>query len=52
MQEVFSFGKYKDIPVVDVLRRDPGYFSWILGSDFPLNTKQVLMRIRLRTMKK
>lgn len=48
MQEVFNFGKYKDIPVVDVLRRDPGYFSWILGNDFTLNTKQVLTRIRLR----
>jgi len=47
-QEVFNFGKYKDIPVVDVLRRDPGYFSWILGNDFTLNTKQVLTRIRLR----
>ncbi len=47
-QEVFNFGKYKDIPVVDVLRRDPGYYSWILGNDFTLNTKQVLTRIRLR----
>lgn len=47
-QEVFNFGKYKDMPVVDVLRRDPGYFSWILGNDFTLNTKQVLTRIRLR----
>lgn len=47
-QEVFNFGKYKDIPVVDVLNRDPGYFSWILGNDFTLNTKQVLTRIRLR----
>ena len=48
MQEVFNFGKYKDLPVVDVLNRDPGYFSWILGSDFTLNTKQCLTRIRLR----
>lgn len=51
-QEVFNFGKYKDIPVVDVLRRDPGYFSWILGNDFTLNTKQVLTRIRLRDFQK
>lgn len=48
LQEVFNFGKYKDMPVVDVLRRDPGYFSWILSSDFTLNTKQALTRIRLR----
>lgn len=46
--EVFNFGKYKDIPVVEVLRRDPGYYLWILGNDFTLNTKQILTRIRLR----
>ena len=45
--EVFNFGKYKGMPVVDVLRRDPGYYSWILQGDFTLNTKQVLTRIRL-----
>lgn len=46
--EVFNFGKYKGLPVEDVLRRDPGYFSWVLGGDFTYNTKQVLTRIRLR----
>ena len=46
--EVFNFGKYKDIPVAEVLRRDPGYYSWILSNDFTLNTKQILARIRLR----
>ncbi len=46
--EVFNFGKYKGIPVVDVLRRDPGYYSWIMNGDFTLNTKQVLTRIRLK----
>lgn len=51
-QEVFNFGKYKDIPVTDVLRRDPGYFSWIMNNDFTLNTKQVLTRIRLREFAK
>lgn len=47
-QEIFTFGKYKDWPVVNVLNRDPGYFSWMLSSDFPLETKQCLTRIRLR----
>ena len=46
--EVFNFGKYKDIPVAEVLRRDPGYYSWRLSNDFTLNTKQILTRIRLR----
>ena len=47
-QEVFNFGKHKGLPVADVLKRDPGYFSWMLGGDFTYNTKQVLTRIRLR----
>lgn len=46
--EVFNFGKYKGTDVAEVLHRDPGYYSWMLASDFTLNTKQVLTRIRLR----
>ena len=46
--EVFNFGKHKGLPVADVLRMDPGYYSWILNGDFTYNTKQVLTRIRLR----
>lgn len=48
VQEVFNFGKYKGWGVADVLHRDPGYYSWMLSSDFTFNTKQVLTRIRLR----
>ena len=48
-QEVFNFGKYKDVPVAEVFRRDPGYYSWILQGDFALNTKQVLTRIKLQS---
>ena len=47
---VFNFGKYKGKKVTDVLRTDPGYYSWILNSDFTLNTKAVLTKIRLREM--
>ena len=46
--EVFNFGKYKGWDVAEVLRKDPGYYSWMLASDFTYNTKQVLTRIRLR----
>lgn len=51
-QEVFNFGKYKGWAVVDVLHRDPGYYSWMLSSDFTNNTKQVLTRIRLKEFNK
>ena len=37
-----------EIPVAEVLKKDPGYYSWMLGADFPNNTKQILTRIRLR----
>lgn len=50
--EVFNFGKHKGIPVAQVLRIDPGYYSWILAGDFTYNTKQVLTRIRLREAQK
>ena len=46
--EVFNFGKYRGVPVRDVLRRDPGYYGWMMNSDFTLNTKNVLTKIRLR----
>lgn len=51
-QEYFNFGKYKGMAVVDVMRRDPGYISWMLGGDFTLDTKQALTRIRMREAKK
>ena len=46
--EVFNFGKYKGQPVEEVLRRDIGYFSWMMQGDFPQNTKNVLTNIKLR----
>lgn len=46
--ELFNFGKYRGEPVVEVLRKDPGYFNWIINSDFTRNTKAELTKIRLR----
>jgi DNA polymerase-3 subunit epsilon len=50
--EVFNFGKYKGEPVEEVLKKDPGYFGWILNGDFPLYTKKVLTNIKLKTFGK
>lgn len=50
--EIFNFGKYKGEKVEAVLMRDPGYYAWMMNGDFPLNTKQVLTRIKLRSAKK
>lgn len=51
-EEVVNFGKYKGRPLAEVFQRDPSYYDWIMKSDFPLNTKQMLTKIRLREMTK
>jgi len=50
-REVINFGKYKGQLAADILRRDPGYFSWIQQGDFPSNTKRAFMAIKLRAQK-
>ena len=47
-KEVINFGKYKGRLAEEVLRQDPGYYSWILKGDFPQNTKDVFTTIKLR----
>lgn len=47
-QEVFNFGKYKGRLVEEVLRESPGYFEWMMNSDFPRDTKMHLQRIKIR----
>lgn len=50
--EVFNFGKHKGKPVSEVLRIEPSFYAWMMDADFPLNTKQVLTKIKLREMNK
>jgi DNA polymerase-3 subunit epsilon len=50
--EVFNFGKHKGKPVEQVLKEEPSYYSWMMNGDFPLNTKQVLTAIKLRSFGK
>ena len=47
-EEIVNFGKYKGRNLSEVIKRDPSYYDWIMKSDFPLNTKQVLTKVRLR----
>jgi DNA polymerase-3 subunit epsilon len=49
-KEIFTFGKNKGQLVEDVLEKEPGYFGWIQGADFPLYTKKVLTGIKLRKL--
>ncbi|MEI6678091.1 MAG: 3'-5' exonuclease [Mariniphaga sp.] len=48
--EVFNFGKHKGKPVEQVLREEPGYFSWMINGEFPLYTKKVLTAIKFREL--
>lgn len=47
--EVFNFGKHKGKPVLEILEKEPGYYSWMMNGDFPLYTKKVLTAIRLKS---
>ncbi|WP_395044189.1 exonuclease domain-containing protein [Flavobacterium sp.] len=49
-KEIFTFGKNKSQLVDDVLEKEPGYYGWIQGADFPLYTKKVLTAIKLRKL--
>ena len=49
-KEIFTFGKNKGQLVEDVLEKEPGYYGWIQGADFPLYTKKVLTGIKLRKL--
>ena len=51
-QEVFNFGKHKGKPVEQVFREEPSYYSWMMNGDFPLNTKQVITAIKVRSFGK
>lgn len=47
-EEVFNFGKYKGKKVEEILKKDPGYYGWMMNADFPLTTKQIITKIKLR----
>ena len=47
--EIFNFGKYKGQLVEEVLKKDPGYYGWMINGTFPLHTKKVLTAIKLRS---
>ena len=45
-EPVFNFGKHKGRRVVDVLSKEPSYYSWMMDGDFTLDTKQQLTKIK------
>lgn len=47
-QEVFNFGKHKGKMVSYVLKNEPGYYQWMMDSDFSLDTKRKLTKIKMQ----
>lgn len=45
-QEIITFGKHKGKVIEDLLKSEPGYFSWIQNADFPMYTKKVLVDLK------
>ncbi len=49
--EVFNFGKHKGRTVVEVYKLEPGYFDWILKSEFTIDFKEKIKTIKERIKK-
>ncbi len=48
-EEVFNFGKHKGKSVKEVFQKEPQYYDWMMKADFPLSTKNVIKKIKLRS---
>jgi DNA polymerase III subunit epsilon len=46
--EVFNFGKHKGKSVIEVFKSEPSYYNWMMDGDFPLYTKRVITKLRLK----
>jgi len=44
---VFNFGKHNGKKVKEVLIKEPGYYSWMISSDFPQYTKKIITQVKL-----
>ncbi|MFT4033276.1 MAG: 3'-5' exonuclease [Siphonobacter sp.] len=45
---VFNFGKHSGKAVLDILKREPSYYDWMMQGDFTLDTKRKLTEIKLK----
>lgn len=47
-EPIFNFGKYKGTKVTDIFRKDPSYYNWMLEGDFSKNTKDELIKMKVK----
>lgn len=43
-EPIYNFGKHKGKTIAQVADEEPGYYGWMLNSNFPLYTKEVLKK--------
>ncbi|MFA6676595.1 MAG: 3'-5' exonuclease [Bacteroidales bacterium] len=46
---VFNFGKYKNQPVLEVLKKDHNFYAWMMKGTFTLETKKVLTDLYIQS---
>lgn len=46
--ERFNFGKHRGKPVLEILKKEPSFYDWMMKGDFPLDTKRKLTQLRLK----
>lgn len=46
--EIFNFGKYRGKKLKDIFKTDLGYYSWLMNADFPLYSKKIFTKIKLK----
>lgn len=51
-EPIITFGKHKGKSVASVLRDEPSYYTWMMNSDFSLDTKRVLTELRLQELER
>ena len=47
-REIFNFGKFKGKEVEEVFKKEPQYYDWMMKSEFPLSTKNLIKEIKFR----
>ncbi|TWP29840.1 3'-5' exonuclease [Apibacter muscae] len=47
-EEIFNFGKYKGKKLTEVFLTDVGYYSWLMNADFPLYSKKIFTKVKLK----
>ncbi|MBN2236821.1 MAG: ribonuclease H-like domain-containing protein [Bacteroidales bacterium] len=48
-EPIINFGKHKGRLVSEIFQKEPSYYDWMMKGDFPLSTKRVITRLKLKS---